>query len=245
MFTWSYQARIELLPDFSSIVGIAITHFLASQRKLLPDWAPEDHPIQLQSSESEFIAVQTWWNEGPFRKKFYATVRIIFRRLHVLIHISIQVAAVGAHFLEHAFKTAQYLVVDHPELNPPWRGILCSWDHHDGIEVHTAQVLVRWDPRYGFPLLHNYMFTSDTIVVCYSFFFHDYIILYLDWQVGWFEGVDIFDFIVHTIGRTTSPGCIMTQEYREQGDLSIWRPMIPDNAFLATLISLVSFHISN
>jgi len=113
MFTWSYQARIELLPDFSSIVGIAITHFLASRRKLLPDWVPEDHPIQLQSSEGEFIAVQTRWNEGPFRKKFYATVRIVFCHLHVLIHISIQVAAVRAHFLEHAFKTAQYLMVDH------------------------------------------------------------------------------------------------------------------------------------
>lgn len=87
----------------------------------------------------------------------------------MLIHLSIQVAAVGAHFLEHAFKTVKYLVVDHPELSPPWRGILRSWNHQDGIEVHLAQVLVRWDPRYGFPLLHNYMLTLDAIIVRYFF----------------------------------------------------------------------------
>lgn len=59
MFTWSYQARIELLPDFNSIVGIAIARFLAFRRKLLPNWAPEDHPIQLRSSEGELVTVQT------------------------------------------------------------------------------------------------------------------------------------------------------------------------------------------
>jgi len=58
MFTWSYQARIELLPNFSSIVGIVITHSLASRHKLLPDWAPEDHPIQLQSLEGKLGHVE-------------------------------------------------------------------------------------------------------------------------------------------------------------------------------------------
>jgi len=76
-------------------------------------------------------------------------------------------------------------------------------------------------------------------------FFYDSVSLYLDQQVDWFEGIDIFDFVVHTIGRMTSPGCIITQEYREQGDLSIWRLIIPNNTFLATLISLVSLHLSN
>ena len=76
MFTWSYQACIKLLPDFNSIVSISIAQFLASRRKRLPNWAPEDHPIQLSSSEGKPIAMWMRLNEGPFRKRFYATVRI-------------------------------------------------------------------------------------------------------------------------------------------------------------------------
>ncbi|KIM50864.1 hypothetical protein SCLCIDRAFT_33928 [Scleroderma citrinum Foug A] len=186
MFMWLYQACIELQPDIDSIVGIAISQFLACRCKQLPNWAPEDHPIQLWSeSESGFVIVQTQLNEGLFRKKFYATV-----------------TAVRAYFLEHAFKAAQYIVVDHPELNPPWSGILRSWDQWDGIAVHHAQVLVRWDPHYGFPLLHKYILSSDIIAV------------------DWFEGIEVFDFIIHAIGRTTSPGCMLAQEYREEDDLA-------------------------
>jgi len=76
-------------------------------------------------------------------------------------------------------------------------------------------------------------------------FFYDSVSLYLDQQVDWFEGIDIFDLIVHTIRQTTLPGCIITQEYREQGNLSIWHLIIPNNTFLAMLISLVSLHLSN
>ncbi|KIM56860.1 hypothetical protein SCLCIDRAFT_131741, partial [Scleroderma citrinum Foug A] len=63
--------------------------------------------------------------------------------------------------------------------------------------------------------------------------------------VNWFKGIEVFDFIVHAIGQTTSPGCMLAQEYREEDDLTVWHPIIPNNTFLATLISLVHLHLSN
>ena len=153
---------------------------------------------------------------------------------------------VGVYFLEHVFKAAQYIMIDHSELNPLWSGIICSWDQQDGIAVHHAQVLVRWDPHYGFPLLHKYILISDIIAVRYSFYYYyDSMSLSLNWQVDWFEGIEIFDFIVHAIGQSTSPGCILAQEYKEDDDLAVWCPIIPNNTFLATLISLVHLHPSN
>lgn len=57
-------------------------------------------------------------------------------------------------------------------------------------------------------------------------------------------GVDISNFLVHIIGRTNSPGCIVPQEYTEQDGHSGWRLIVPNNAFLATLISLVRIHMT-
>ncbi|KIM61786.1 hypothetical protein SCLCIDRAFT_9346 [Scleroderma citrinum Foug A] len=127
--------------------GISMPQYSTMYLKELPNWAPEDHPIQLWSeSKSELVIVQTQLDDGMFRKKFYA-----------------KVTTIRAYFLEHAFKAVQYIVIDHLELNPPWSGIICSWDQQDGIVVHHTQVLVRWDPRYGFPLTHKYILKSDII----------------------------------------------------------------------------------
>lgn len=47
MSTWSFQARIDLQVNLNSVVGMAVTQMLVSQRKLLPNWAPEDQTIRL------------------------------------------------------------------------------------------------------------------------------------------------------------------------------------------------------
>ena len=68
--------------------------------------------------------------------------------------------------------------------------------------------------------------------------------LCFDWQVDWFQSTDISNFVIHIIGWTTSPGCMHPQEYSEQGGIGVWRPIIPNNALLATSISLVRLHLT-
>ena len=58
--------------------------------------------------------------------------------------------------------------------------------------------------------------------------------------MNWFEGKDIFNFILYATGRIDSPGWLLTQEYHENENSVVWRPIVPNNAFLATIISLVS-----
>ena len=60
-------------------------------------------------------------------------------------------------------------------------------------------------------------------------------------QLEWFANAETFQFITHAVGRTTSPACVFVQEYCQQGNgAGTWAPAIPNNAFLATLISFVS-----
>ena len=110
--------------------------------------------------------MMTQFKNTQFKRKFYAAVSIIFH-LHALIHYSIQVSTTGAHFVGHTFNAAQYVIVDQPEL--AWRGILRSWEKNIGILRQHAQMLVKWDPHYGFLLLHNYTFTSNAITVGHTF----------------------------------------------------------------------------
>lgn len=56
-----------------------------------------------------------------------------------------------------------HLVVDQPEWIPPLHGILRSFG--EDRDKPRAQVLSRWDPRYGFPLLHEYVLGSDGTTV--------------------------------------------------------------------------------
>lgn len=68
----------------------------------------------------------------------------------------------------HALTATRYLLVHHPELSPPWHGILGSVAQDScGIPANRARELVGWDFRYGFPLLHNYAITEGAIIeVC-------------------------------------------------------------------------------
>ena len=61
MFILSFQAQIDLQPDFNSVIGLAITQMLISRRRLIPDWVPEDTTIYLRSAMSEtgFVKVKT------------------------------------------------------------------------------------------------------------------------------------------------------------------------------------------
>ena len=130
---------------------------------------------------------------------------------------------------DNAFKVAQYLVVDHPELSPLWRGILRSWNHQDGIAVQHAQVLVRWDPHYGFPLLHNYILTSDIIVVCYPFF----MILLVYTLTGRWTGLRALTFSVEV---ACAPGTICQQ--------SAHKYAVPSTIFSVDLV-IVLFRVDN
>ena len=87
MFIWSFQAWIDLHPDFNSTTNLAITHMLASWRRLTPNWEPEDETIYLWSATSEtgFVKVRTRLDQVEFKKNFYAAVRIEVCFLHVLI----------------------------------------------------------------------------------------------------------------------------------------------------------------
>ena len=174
MFILSFQARIDLQPNFNSVIGLAITQMLISQRRLIPDWVPEDATIYLRSATSEtgFIEVKTRLDRAIFKRNFYAAVRIQVVFSARTNTIPLQVAAFGSHFLKRMHSSASYLVVDHPELSPPWFGVLRSDLQSLGIPLSRVQELVRWDPRYGFPLLHNYTVTEGSIVVRDSTFLY-------------------------------------------------------------------------
>ena len=124
---------------------------------------------------------------------------------------------------------------DHLLLGPA--GWDCSPPHPSASEVGSSL----WVPPYT--QIYTQIWHHCSMLLL--FFFDDSMSLSLNWQVDWFKGIEIFDFIVHAIRWSTSPGCILAQEYREDGDLAVWHPIIPNNTFLVTLISLVRLHPSN
>ncbi|KAF9230747.1 hypothetical protein BU15DRAFT_83247 [Melanogaster broomeanus] len=214
IFIWSHIARIELQPDFDAIIELSFAHLLAHRRTLVPNWAPEDEVIYLRSgSQLGHIQMNTRLSDNAFKSSFYAAV-----------------TACGSHFLRHAHKAVRYLSIDHPELCPPWCGLLRSRDQANGIPVRLAQQFVRWDPRYGFPFLHKYKISEGFI------------------EVDWFASDDLFEFIVHMISRTDSPACIFVQEYKEVpggAGCGVWGPAIPNNHLLSTLISLLELQLED
>ena len=174
MFILSFQARIDLQPDFNSVIGLAISQMLMSRRRLIPDWAPKDATIYLRSATSAtgFVEVKTRLDWAIFKRNFYAAVRIQVVFSARTDTIPLQVVAFGSHFLKRMHSSASYLIVDHPELSPLWFGVLRSDVQSLGIPLAHAQELIRWDPQYGFPLLHNYIVTEGSIVVRDSTFFN-------------------------------------------------------------------------
>ena len=69
---------------------------------------------------------------------------------------------------------------------------------------------------------------------------YDSVYLYVTLQIYWFGNQQILDFTVHIVGNIKSPACVFVQEYLQNGqEAGLWAPAIPNNAFLATLISLV------
>ena len=97
----------------------------------------------------------------------------------------LQITAFRSQFLQQVLIATKYLAVDHPELSPPWRGILCEATQLYGIEWLLAQELVGWDPRYGLPLLHNYTIIAGNITASGSTFFL------------WFPDSCSTDWVVH------------------------------------------------
>ena len=155
----------------------------------------------------------------------------------------LQITAFGSQFLQQVLTATKYLAVDHPELSPPWRGILREATQLYGIEQLLSQELVGWDPRYGLPLLHNYTIIAGNITASGSTFFCDFRTHAL--QIEWFTGEQLFQFIKHIVGQTTSPACIFVQTYRQYGNnAGVWSPAVPNNTLLATVIGMVSFSLT-
>ncbi|KAF8833676.1 hypothetical protein BDN67DRAFT_985870, partial [Paxillus ammoniavirescens] len=91
MFTWSHIARIELQPDFDTVIKLSFTHLLAHHRAVVPNWAPEDDIIYLWSgSELGHTKMNTRLNNSTFKSTFYTAV-----------------TTCGSYFLHHAHKADQ------------------------------------------------------------------------------------------------------------------------------------------
>lgn len=87
MFTWFYQATIELAPNYDAVITSAISRFLAIQRQTNPTWALEEHKIMLWVSNTNAVEMDTQLTDSSdFRKKFNVMVSNTFRGVQVLIN---------------------------------------------------------------------------------------------------------------------------------------------------------------